>query len=104
MHKSNMDKIRSKCIQFLWGKGDKKAIYFVKWDRITAPKHEGGLGLRNLLQVNNALLVKNIWRAATRCDALWIQVLKAKYHATTSLWLTRREIACSRLWQGMVCN
>lgn len=45
IHKLVLDKIHSKCVQFFWRKKDKKAICFVKWDILTAPKTNGGLGL-----------------------------------------------------------
>lgn len=48
IHKSVLEKIQSKCVQFFLGKQNKRSICFVKWDRLTTPKSEGGLGLRNL--------------------------------------------------------
>ena len=35
IHKSVLDKIQSRCVQFFWGKGNKKSICYTIWDKIT---------------------------------------------------------------------
>lgn len=46
--------------RFIWG-----GMHLVKWDKVTRPKSEGGLGIRNIESMNLALLAKLGWRLLT---------------------------------------
>jgi hypothetical protein len=47
---------------FLWGDTlEKKKIHLLKWDTVTRPKVEGGLGIINCKCHNKALLAKRAW-------------------------------------------
>nr|KYP65907.1 Putative ribonuclease H protein At1g65750 family [Cajanus cajan] len=53
---------------FLWGcKEDQRKICWISWDRVTLPKKMGGLGVKNIIRFNMALLAK--W--SSRRDSLW---------------------------------
>ena len=68
----------------LWGSlGDDPKIHFVKWASVCAPISSGGLGIRKLSLLNEALLGKWLWRFGIEKDALWRQVIESKYG---SLW------------------
>ena len=55
-----MDSIRSK---FFWrGDIDKFKYHMVKWERVCVPKDFGGLGILNTRRLNEALLMKWVWR------------------------------------------
>lgn len=41
---------------------DKKRMPYVAWDKIMRLKGMGGLGLRSLHELNQALLMKNVWK------------------------------------------
>ncbi|MCH79506.1 LINE-1 reverse transcriptase like [Trifolium medium] len=66
--------------EFLWGgvKGGKK-ISWVKWKDVCKPKSQGGLGVRDVGKVNLSLLIKWRWRLLQKEDALWKDILVAKY-------------------------
>ncbi|KAL6205710.1 hypothetical protein ACLB2K_022964 [Fragaria x ananassa] len=66
--------------KFWWGdnEGDKK-IHWLAWDRLCKPKSEGGMGFRNLIYFNRALLAKQGWRILSRPEALVTRLLRAKY-------------------------
>lgn len=51
------------------------------WDmgKITRPFLMGGLGVRALDKVNEALLLKSLWRLAANANSLWVNVARAKY-------------------------
>jgi len=65
---------------FLWG-GIKrrKSIPWVSWLVVCKPKREGGLGVRDLRQVNLALLAKWRWRYLTGEGGLWREIIHARY-------------------------
>ena len=49
---------------FLWqgGKIQNKKFHLVEWDVVKAPKLQGGLGIRDLEQMNKYLGAKLVWR------------------------------------------
>lgn len=66
---------------FWWGfDNDNKHNFHPKtWSVICTPKVRGGLGLRNMADLNRALLAKLGWRFLTQKHLLWVQELEAKY-------------------------
>ncbi|KAL9408205.1 hypothetical protein AB3S75_046705 [Citrus x aurantiifolia] len=74
------DKIDQACRHFIWsGAAGKKKMSLVKWDHICQPKLCGGLGLKNLSLMNEALLMKIGWGLISSPNSLWVQVLLSKY-------------------------
>ena len=74
---SRIDKIQR---DFLWGgMGEGKKFHLVNWNQVCQPINLGGLGIRNLRVFNKALLGKWLWRFGTEREALWRQVIVAKY-------------------------
>ncbi|KAJ0766710.1 putative reverse transcriptase zinc-binding domain-containing protein [Helianthus annuus] len=64
--------------KFLWGgTGRDRKLNWVSWDRVSSPIDRGGLGIRNLLSINNALLLKWAWRFKNEKDNLWVKVISA---------------------------
>ena len=51
----------------------------MNWGRMSEKKSKGGLGLRGLLEFNQALLAKQLWRIITKPDLLMNRVIKARY-------------------------
>jgi hypothetical protein len=66
--------------EFLWGgiKGGKK-ISWVKWKEVCLPRGQGGLGVRDVGKVNSSLLIKWRWKLLQKENAVWKDVLEAKY-------------------------
>ena len=52
---------------------------------ICTPKSGGGLGLKNLSNMNNALLMKIGWNMLVSPHSLWVKVLKSKYGLISDL-------------------
>ncbi|WMV31952.1 hypothetical protein MTR67_025337 [Solanum verrucosum] len=91
---------------FLWeGNSETKKFYLVKWAALIGNKQVGGLGVRNLKTQNQCLLMKWLWRLASNEQALWKEVIQAKYEMEdhwstsmvtntygTSLWRTIRNL------------
>jgi hypothetical protein len=66
--------------EFLWGgtRGGRK-ICWVSWKEICKPRSQGGLGVRDIGKVNLSLLIKWRWRLIQNENALWKDILVAKY-------------------------
>ncbi|CAL1363580.1 unnamed protein product [Linum trigynum] len=65
---------------FLWGDSEeKKKLHLVRWQQLTLPKEQGGLGLRPAREVNLAMLAKCGWRLLTEKETLWAQLMRSKY-------------------------
>ncbi|XXG59153.1 hypothetical protein AAC387_Pa04g1283 [Persea americana] len=74
---------------FLWhGREDSKKIHLVNWKLVCSPKDSGGLGLRPLRNMNQALLGKWLWRLGEDSYGLWRSILIAKYRVRRNGWDT----------------
>uniref|UniRef100_A0A803QHF5 Reverse transcriptase domain-containing protein n=1 Tax=Cannabis sativa TaxID=3483 RepID=A0A803QHF5_CANSA len=66
--------------KFWWGSlGERHKIHWKKWDNLCTSKFFGGLGFRNIVHHNQAMLAKQAWRILTSPDSLVGELLKAKY-------------------------
>ena len=75
---------------FLWGGGAlERKPHLVDWSIVCSDKRKGGLGVRNLALLNKALLCKLSWRFAMEREALWRQVICAKYGEEEGGWRSR---------------
>ena len=72
---------------FLWsGMGEEFKYHLVSWDQVCEPLCYGGLGVRNLLLFNQALLGKWLWRYAREKVALWRKIVEIKYGGLWGGW------------------
>ncbi|XP_026416189.1 uncharacterized protein LOC113311577 [Papaver somniferum] len=60
------------------GDAEKRKYFTVCYDSLCCKKSEGGLGLKKLLDVNKAMLMK-LWVSIRDSDKIWARFLKAKY-------------------------
>ena len=75
---------------FLWGGGAlDKMPHLVNWKICCADKKEDGLGIRNLVALNKALLRKWSWRFAKEREPLWKQVIIDKFGLERGGWCLR---------------
>jgi hypothetical protein len=92
---------------FLWGGvGDEFKMPLVSWNKVCTPIAQGGLGVRDLIVFNKALLGKWLWRFGVEDSKFWRCVLAAKYGVTGRGWCTRPvrgSHGCS-LWKGIIAN
>jgi hypothetical protein len=64
---------------FWWGDElDRRKTHWRAWDKITIPKHYGGMGFKNLRLFNQALLARQAWRLLAFPNSLCARLLKAR--------------------------
>lgn len=88
---------------FFWGKEqNSRYLAYISWEKITKPKEEGGLAIRDLALVNDAMLLKSLWKLASRENAQWISIVIAKYLPRSKLWHSARTYQCTSFWRGLM--
>ncbi|KAF5934417.1 hypothetical protein HYC85_030588 [Camellia sinensis] len=80
----------------------RKKVHLVSWKEICLSKDQGRLGVRNLSQVNECLLIKWWWRYGKEDSALWKQVVCSKYGGLGGRWspFLGESLPMSNLWKG----
>ncbi len=81
--------------------GEDHKFHLVAWNKICSPIQHGGLGVRQLIPTNIALLGKWLWRFGLEETHLWRRVVAAKYGEGRGGWtsnLPRGSYGCS-LWR-----
>src|SRR3954466_12504482 len=64
--------IRGLLSNFLWnGNANKRSIHWVKWENVCKPKEKGGLGIRDVGDMNRFVLLKWKWRILKEDRAIW---------------------------------
>jgi hypothetical protein len=65
---------------FPWGGiGEEFKYHLVSWSKVCIPISEEGLGIRNFLMFNRALLGKWLWRFGIERDAWWRVAVDSKF-------------------------
>jgi hypothetical protein len=73
----SMVSIRGK---FFWrGAKEEFKYHMDKWETVSRPKDQGGLGIIDTRNMNGCLLVKWIWKIVKGSEETWYKLLKAKY-------------------------
>ena len=77
---------------------------WVAWDKLTAPKALGGLGIRDIQAFNTALLAKQAWRIISKPDCLLSRVLRGKYCSKESFLEVEAPKNASHGWRGILAG
>ena len=89
--------------KFWWGDvcGGRK-IHWVAKETMNLPKQLGGLGFRNFMDFNDALLAKQYWRLIIDPDSLWTRVMKARYFPSCSFLDAKKGGRASWAWSSLL--
>jgi hypothetical protein len=75
---------------FIWGgMGEEFKYHLVSWAKVCTPISKGGLGIRNLVLFNSALLGKWLWCFGLERDAWWRVAVDSKYGSLWGGWCSR---------------
>jgi hypothetical protein len=95
---ARFDTHRSK---FYWeGTGPKRKYHMVNWPTVCRPKEVGGLGLLNTKKMNQALLLKWVWRLYQEEDTIWANLIRAKYRDAKDIFSGSGQ-GGSQFWKGL---
>jgi hypothetical protein len=101
---------------FLWQHMNKNSkIYWMSWEKIGRSKSVGGMGFRDLVLFNKAMLAKQWWRFIQNPTSLTAQIFKAKYYPSgdflgaalgnrpsyvwRSIWQARELLSQGLIWR-----
>ncbi|XP_013650763.1 uncharacterized protein LOC106355336 [Brassica napus] len=96
-------RIQSALTRFWWDASpDKKKMCWVAWDKITAPKALGDLGVRDIQAFNTTLLAKQVWRIVSKPECLLSRVLRGKYCSKKPFLQVDAPKAASHGWRSIL--
>ncbi|XP_042959541.1 uncharacterized protein LOC122294687 [Carya illinoinensis] len=79
MPKLVIRKVHSLFANFFWGEqGGKSKRKWRSWRKLCAPEEEGGIGMRDVAEVQKSLFMKFGWNILTQ-KSLWANFFRAKY-------------------------
>ena len=89
---------------FWWGHGGatNRGIHWLSWDKLSVHKVHGGMGFKDLLAFNLAMLGKQGWRFQTEPDSLVARLFKARYFPTRSYLTARLGHNPSYVWRSIL--
>uniref|UniRef100_A0A0D3E306 Reverse transcriptase domain-containing protein n=1 Tax=Brassica oleracea var. oleracea TaxID=109376 RepID=A0A0D3E306_BRAOL len=96
--------INSLCSAFLWS-GPVMSTQKTKiaWSDVCKPKEEGGLGLRDLEEVNKVSCLKLIWRILSARSSLWVQWIHKYLIRKSSFWNVKETSSLgSWMWKKVL--
>ncbi|XP_030477324.1 uncharacterized protein LOC115694334 [Syzygium oleosum] len=95
--------IERRIAAFWWKqKADTEGIHWKSWETLKKRKDLGGLGFRDLITLNKAILGKQAWRLVHEPEALWSQVLKGLYYPQGQFWHAKKGHRPSWGWQSLI--
>ncbi|KAL0335971.1 UNVERIFIED_CONTAM: CTD small phosphatase-like protein 2 [Sesamum radiatum] len=94
--------LEAKMRKFLWKGSTGRGYAKVAWEQVCRPKEEGGLGFCNILVMNQALMLKHLWKLIQNDrNSIWADwIIKHRLHKKT-LW-TFHGLTGSWGWKKMI--
>jgi hypothetical protein len=77
-------------------------MHWLRWEKLTRAKKDGGIGFRDFTLFNKVMLGKQGWKLMTWPDSLCAKVLKGKYYPNcVSLSATKKKRSSST-WRSIM--
>ena len=77
-------------------------MHWKSWDKVCINKDEGGLGFKDLIDFNTAMLDKQLWRLIEKPNFLFSRVFNGRYYRNASLLEPIRSYSPSYGWRSIV--
>ncbi|XP_068331493.1 uncharacterized protein [Pyrus communis] len=89
--------------RFLWrDQKTKKGVHWVAWSKVAKRKSKGGLGFKEIISLNLAMLAKVGWHIICNPDSLLAKVLQEKYYLSSSFLDGPAGRGTSWGWKGIL--
>ncbi|XP_021991415.1 uncharacterized protein LOC110888183 [Helianthus annuus] len=89
--------------RFLWNGGAPGSIRSkVAWKDVCLPKDEGGLGIRNISDVNKALMMSHIWSIITNRESLWVKWIHSYKIKGRNFWKIQSRGVLTWSWRKIL--
>ena len=96
-------RIEAVCRSFLWtGKSCVTKKSPVAWNKVCAPKNQGGLNVISFQSWNKACLIKLLWNLYKKEDSLWIQWVHTYYTRGEDIMTVPIKASCSWIMKGIL--
>jgi hypothetical protein len=103
IHVSTCTTMRKIIADFWWGFGDgKKKMHWRSWAWLSTPKFLGGMGFRDMVLFNQAMLGRQSWRLLTEPESLCARVLKGRYFPSCNFWDAPKPRSSSFIWRSIL--
>lgn len=89
--------------QFWWSPGGStRDMHWKSWDKVCVNKDEGGLGFKDITDLNTAMLDKQLWRLIEKSNTLFSRVFKGWYYRNASPLEPIRSYSPSYGWRSII--
>ncbi|CAL1361156.1 unnamed protein product [Linum trigynum] len=92
------------CNEFLWDSAEdgsrKKGV--MAWDKLSIPKKEGGLGIRNFGVWNKACVLRHLWEILTLGGSIWVAWISRYRLKGRSIWELSVGSAGTLIWKRLL--
>ncbi|KAL0292755.1 UNVERIFIED_CONTAM: hypothetical protein Sradi_6976200 [Sesamum radiatum] len=100
--KAVIKEIKGRMRHFLWRGSSDRGYAKVSWDQVCKPKCEGGLGIRRVMHLNQALMLKHVWRLLREDrNSIWVQWVLLHRLQRQSLW-TSKVTTATWCWKQLI--
>lgn len=96
-------KLTTAVSNYWWGSSlDNHKLHWLRWEKLTRSKSQGGIGFRDFALFNQAMLGKQGWRLMMRPSSLCARVLKGKYYLNSDFLSATKKKRSSETWRSIL--